>query len=303
MISRSELSRRLPENDMAMCVAYVDGDLSSDERIAFELRLAAEPALAAATEALLDTDHLLRKLEGDSVRQVARVRRMRPWLWSGSLAVAAAALTALGIHLLAPGAGMRVPSFRVAVAPSFESSSDFVASVPDLQGLRPAGLDVLRGSSEEPNIAAPDFAAKASTAEDRLASTALDGAPREVTAGYFVVPLELARPSDVAIYALPKSGPHDAEVAPLFAAPIDAGRHVLPSQRFQLDGVTGASVHYERGFLVPVGAGELEVVIGVRERSAAAAEVPRVRDAQSARHALEQHGFAVRVLHVHEPAD
>lgn len=306
----------LSEADMANCVAYVDGALSHDERLAFELRLAAEPGLAAATSALLDTDRLLRTLEMQmrtlemqSAQQVARARRLRPLVWAGSLALAAAVLIAFGVSLLDPAE--RQALYRVAVAPGYESSADYIASVPSLGGLRPPGLDVLRGADETPNVTAREFAERAHAAELELAQAVLDQAadattPSEITAGFFVVPLELARRSDVVVYALPESTePAGASegAAPVFLATLEAGRHVLPKERVALDAVTGDSVRYERGFLVSLGAGVLDVVVGVRASTDEPLVAPKARDRQQALLELERAGFSVRVLRVREPGD
>ena len=317
----------LSEADMATAVAYVDGALGHDERLAFELRLAAEPALAAATGALRDTDRLLRTLEMQmrtlemqSANQVARARRLRPLLWAGSLALAATVLIAVGVSLLDPGQfdpGERKAGYRVAVAPGYESSADYIASVPSLGGLRPPGLDVLRGADETPNVSAREFADRAHAAELELARTVLDQAAGaatpsgsstqgEISAGFFVVPLELAVRSDVVVYALAEQAdPARASegAAPVFFATLEAGRHVLPKERVALDAVTGDSVRYERGFLVSLGAGVLDVVVGVRASSDAPLVVSKAGDKQQAVLELERAGFSVRVLRVREPAD
>jgi hypothetical protein len=300
MAGADERSRpALSEADMAACVAYVDGDLGSEQRAAFELRLANEPALAAATEALFDTDRMLRTAEFGTEQRLERVRRLRPWAWAASIALAAALLFTLAAYLLAPRPS--VTTFRVAVAPGFESSADFIAARRELTGLRPPGLDVLRGAPSEPNIGALEFAERARAAERALAGESLEAKSNTITAGFFVVPLELDDAADVVLYALPASGAAGAEFEPVFSGRLEAGRHVLPKERFQLDDVTGDRVRYERGVLVPVGAREVDVVVGVRGPGSFGAFAPRVRDAAYAEHELELAGFRIRRMRVREP--
>ena len=66
----------------------------------------------------------------------------------------------------------------------------------------------------------------------------------------------------------------------------------------------GARVDYHEGFLVPVGAGELEVLVGVRSGAldeATLAEVDAALARGEAREALEDEGFEVATLRVVEP--
>ena len=186
----------LSSEDMALCVAFVDGELERDAQLAFQRRMATEPDLAAAAQALLETDEMLRKLNAGTQTQLARVRRMRPWVWAASLAAAAALVFVIGRWSLTAG---RAPSFEVALAPSFESPLDYIASQPSLAGQRPRGVDVQRGETQQPNIEAQEFLAKARTVEadvERVASV-------DISAGYFVVPIEVARDAEVVLYAFP----------------------------------------------------------------------------------------------------
>jgi hypothetical protein len=288
---------------MALCVAFVDGALEREAQLEFQRRMATEPDLAAATQALLETDEMLRKLEAGTQRKLANARRMRPWMWVTSLAAAAALLLVLGRWMLAESPA---PSFEVAAAPSFESPLDYIASRPELAGLRPRGVDVLRGENQAPNIQAEEFLAKAAAIEaDRqpLAS-------RDIRAGYFVVPIDVSRAAEVVIYAFPKqraalhlpaSEPRGFD--PLFWGQVPAGRHVLPAPRFVPDAAHAGSVRYERGFLVSVGVGELDVLVGVRRPAATLGTAARYQDSAEAERALSADGFVVRHLRVREPGD
>lgn len=281
----------LSNEDMSLCVAYVDGALDEDARLAFELRMAAEPDLAQATQALLETDELMRKLSVEEQRAQPRIARVR---WTKYLPLAAAA--AVVILFLTYNRRDDGARTLVAVAPGFESPRDYIASRPELAGLRPAGVDVLRGDNAAPNIGADEFLAKASAVED--ATTAL--AVHEATAGYFVLPIYLARDSRVVVYAFASGAKKGEPVAPLFAADLRADRHVLPGPRFAT-GERPGEVRYERGFLVPVGAVELDVLVAIGKPSAEPMPGQRFTDAAQAERELRSQGFDVRHLRVREP--
>ena len=293
-------SANLPStDDMALCVAFVDGMLEAEAKHAFELRLAREPALAAAAQALLEADEMMRRLSAGTERKQARVRSLRPWIWAASLAAAAALFVLLGRSFWGDSlwSERAAPTFEVAVAPGFESPIDYIASRPELAGLRPPGLDVVRGDNPAPNISGDEFVAKARAVEADAQRGVAD-----ISAGYFVVPIQVADEADVLVYAFPQNGAAPTVgVEPIYAAAIAAGAHVLPSPRFAVNAKGGGNVHYERGFLVGVGAGELDVVVAVRTRSHVAQEPPRCRDAASAERELVARGFAVRHLRVREP--
>jgi hypothetical protein len=294
----------LTEPDQALCVAYVDGLLSEERRIDFELRLARDPELAEVVQRLLSTDELLRRLGAKEGFDLQRARRIRPWVWAASLAAAAAVLVAIAIGLRLRGAAA---AFEVALAPGYESAVDFIDSVPELRGLRPPGVGALRGEDQAPNVGAGDFLARAAEAERTLLERA---SAASVTAGFFVVPLELARPSAVVISAFTREGQRIQlfPEEPGTARALAAGRHVLPSARF-LSGTPG--VQYARGFLVPIGSGALDVVVGVQPEPkdprgdpigpGGAIAAPVGPSAQGESRALEASGFSVSRLRVLEP--
>ena len=282
----------LDDADKALCVAYLDGLLPEGQKLAFEMRLSGDPELAKAMQRLIATDELVRRLSVKEGVDVQRARRARPWVWAASIAAAAAILGFLAIQLLRKPAR---PSFEVAIAPSFESASEYIESVPELRGLRPPGIDVLRSGNETPNIEAQPFLAKAAAAEtsDPLART-------ETTATFFVIPLELERPGAVSITAFTRDGRRlDLFPEGGGAQQVAAGRTILPGARF----VAGAAgVQYSRGFLVPVGAGTLEVLVAVgsAELGATPAVTPGANADEHAA-ALERAGYTVRRLRVVEP--
>jgi len=285
---------------MALCVAFVDGALEREAQLAFQSRMATEPDLASATQALLETDEMLRKLEAGTQRKLARIHRLRPWIWAASIAAAAALAFVLGPMFLAPG---KAPSFEVALVPSFESPLDYIASQPELAGLRPRGVDVLRGDSQQPNIESREFLAKAAAVEADMRPLT----SAEIRAGYFVVSIEVDRAAEVVVYAFAKPRAGDkipvGQADPLYSGDLSPGRHLLPNPRFLPDPSHTDWVHYERGFLVGVGVGELDVLVGVRRAGSSARTATRFEDAVQADLALRADGFAVRHLSVREPGD
>jgi hypothetical protein len=314
------MSATIDDDDMARAVAFIDGAMSADERLRFELRLAAEPELASALESLMRTDELVRRASarrasGGEVISLAARKKRSAWPWIASLA--AAVLAAFGIvrwleheH---PSRAERIAS----LAPSFASPEAFLASRPELEGLTPPGLGSLRGASEETNIGAAEFVAKAHALEEKPASSHAARAP--ITAGWFVIPIELDARSSVVVLGFPRNGSNarlypeaaDARV-PGERGRLDAGVHTLPRERIELAANSGAtpSVAYNRGFLVPIGARELDVVVGVRREELDGELLATIDDAlkrgetrASLRTLLEQRGFGVTELAVIEPKD
>jgi hypothetical protein len=255
------------EEDMVLAAAFVDGELREPERTRFELRVAADPELAAAVEDLLGTDTLVRDCAGSAPAAARRRLRLLPT----ALLLAAAAVVAFFAlrGLLAPvPAG---PKMLVALAPGYESAEELVASVPALAGLHPPGLDALRGAGDEPNVDARTFVERAAQAERGLFD-ALGTHAAAPAVGFFVLPLRCAEARSVLVLGFPAQG------APLryWPAPDDArplaergrvarGDTLLPGPRFRfVDDAHVGHVVYERGFLVPVAAGTVAVVVASR---------------------------------------
>ena len=199
---RNEIS----DEDMAQTVAFVDGAMSSEERTRFELRLAAEPALAAAVEAFSKTDELVRRAgrsesSTDRMRPFASRQQRPAWMWPAALA--AAALLVFGLARWIENERAPRVDCLVALAPSFESAEDFVASRSTLGGLHPPGLGSLRGPSEQPNIGASEFVEKAHALEEKAAGSA-SSAP--IRAGYFVIPIQAQTNCSVVVLGFPSHG-------------------------------------------------------------------------------------------------
>lgn len=309
------MSTVAPE-DRESLLRWLDGELAAGERERFELRLAAEPELARAAEDLAAMDDTLRRSRVRPKRTGApRLVPLR--LLAVPALVAAAVLVLVLARTLQPPAP--TPSFRVAVFPVDESARAFLDGLDELRGLRPPGLEELRGQDAEPNVTATDFLARATPALERLAA---GSGPAAEGAGFFAVPLVVAPgspPCEVVLLAVPESGrelrlwpPPDALAPP---APFAAGTHWLPAAPLAT-GEAG-TVRYERGFLVPVGARSLVVLAGVRA-AAEGGELERLvrawdaqledvtaggaaREVERWRAELERAGFAVRELGVREP--
>jgi hypothetical protein len=296
------------EPDMSVAVAYIDGELDEAQREEFELRLAGDPALAEAVEALLESDELLRRVAATEGIAKPRPSTWRLVAWSGGLAAAALVLAALGVEFL--GDRGAPAEFVVALAPGWPSGIEYAEHQPELRGLRPAGLDQLRGGDPGTNMDARAFAAKSRELEARLLGSTQPAGP----AGYFVLPIELGEEGSVVVLGLPQVGagqrlmPAPTDPSPVAQqARFAAGRHVLPAERIELVETPSPSVRYHPGFLVPVGCRELSVLCAVR-KPALDEETLRAIDAQLARGVpldrlralLESHGFAVAVQRVTE---
>lgn len=294
------------ESDRAQCVAYIDGLLDQREQLEFERRLAEDPALAERVRALLETDELLRGAKAQTAALGARANARRPLVWAASLAAAAALLVWLGIQLV------RRPTtstnFHVALAPSFEAGREYAASVAQLEGLVARGVETLRGDNAVENVTPERFVEIAREAELEEASRRLsDAGLAQLRAGYFVLPLRLERASEVLVFAARPGQPfellHPTDGSRQ-AARLPAGLHVLPGERFVLAGEGDAvRVRYQRGFLTPLGAPELRVLVAVRaaETGAAPSVAPTDLEPAALRRALEDAGFAWRELSVGEP--
>jgi hypothetical protein len=310
------MSAALSDDDVVLAVSFVDGTLRDPERTRFELRMAAEPELAEAVESMLGLDEVLRRralrANRASRRTVAPPAWRRP-VWIAALAAALVAAFVVGLR--AKRTGPRRANVEVAVLPGFESARDYVERSGSLRGLRPPGLDVLRAGTEEANVGAAEFAAKAREQESEAARAAFEHADEPVSAGYFVLPFRTEEPRSVVVVAVPSKGtaqrlvPGRDDARPVAEqGRFAAGTHVLPEARFALVEAPGAApaVTYRRGFLVPIGAAEVEVLFGSRAAPLDLATIDAI-DAAIARGEtraeLERLGFDVGVRRVLEPRD
>lgn len=298
----------IDEADMARAVAWVDGDLQEPERSRFELRLAAEPNLRAAVMEFVSADDLTRRLASAETRVIQAGARFQAWKW----ALATAAAGVLTLTLRAILAHEPRAELQVALAPGFESAREWVADNPALAGLRPPGLDPLRSQNEPANIDANAYVERARAAEAKL----FDAQPlssEPTRTGFFVLPLRSTRAMSVIVLGLPEKGSSarlypadlDAAIASTLAR-LPAGDHVLPSARAVLAD-DGASVEYQRGFLVPVGAVALDVVFAARAEPLGSGELAAIdaflrrEPKSSVVSELARLGFEVRTLRVLEP--
>lgn len=290
----------LPDEELALCVAYLDGLLPVEQQLEFERRLAAEPELAARVRRLLETDELLREATHQAQQQTDRVRRRAPWVWAFALATAAGLL----IWAAASSVARReAPLFVAALASSHEGAREWVEAHEQLAGLSTAGLESLRGGAAESNVAPERFVELASDVERAQLRRSLEAPPPALEAGYFVVPLRLVERSEVVVAALTAPGRAERLYEGADLAP---GEHVLPAPRFALVGEGPAlRVRFQRGFLTPVGCGELPVVVAVRRAGSPAGgasfEERGARDAAELEAALRAQGFQTRGFTVREP--
>lgn len=248
------MSALRPE-DQARCLEYIDGELDEAAQLEFERRLAHEPELALAVEQLLATDRVLREQ-----LLAPKVERL-PWhlrLVSATAWVAAAAIV-LAVSLWFILNLVTGERSRVAFVASHESPLEALASAPELRELRPEGLSALRGSQESPNISAEEFLRVEAAVRERQAGDALERRVTSGEAGFFRIEIELEEDSIVYVQGFAADG----EQFELQAAPLrlPAGRHELPRPRFSVDPEHPGTLRYDRGYLVPVGCGTLEVFV------------------------------------------
>ncbi len=301
------------DEDLELAGAFVDGEMSEAESTRFELRLSVEPELASLVERLMSTDELVRRhARGASDASMREARttaaassRWRTRFWPALLAAAATILAIVGIRALLRDETQRTITAEVAIAESFESAAEWIARVPELADQRPPGLDELRGENEPLNADPREFVDAALRAETR----AFGVGAAETIATFFSLSVRASEPTQVLVFAFPTQGSplrywptQEEQHSP--AALLGAGVHVLPSPSFRLvEGPRGAHVEYQRGFLVPIGAGRLAVLVATRTAGTPLdlEELAPGSDAAQTAARLRSVGFAVRTLVVREP--
>ncbi len=291
--------KRFPDEDYAAAGSFVDGEMAEPERTRFELRLAAERELAQHVEALLRMDEVARAAARRTVAARTKSRlRLVPVL---ALAAATVAVV-FGVRAWFD-ARIEPSRAQVALVPSFESATEWIARDPSLAGQRPPGLDELRGANEPANVDARTFLEAVLRLETGYFGVAT---PAVTTAAFFALPVRTTEPVDVLVFGFPTRGtpvrywPETAEVS---AARVEAGDHVLPGPSFSLAlDPRGDRVEYQRGFLVPIGAERVTVVVATRPASALDARLlGPAKDASTAVAELDAAGFATQTFTVVEP--
>lgn len=306
MSSQARVPRELLPQEMSTAIDWLDGELSSEAAIEFELRLASDPTLAASVEGLGLFDARLRR----QARSRARLERTRS-RWSIAAGLAAAAV--LAITLLAQFFAPRAPDFEVALASGFALAEDWAGAQPELRGASAPGIAVVRGAAAT-HLSADEFLRASELSEAAVIDNALSARRRELDAGWFVVPLELSEPASVLVLAFSAGGPlvrlfpdpEHVKEANLLAR-LEAGRHVLPSAR-AVPGRQPQALDYRPGFLVPLGAEELTVLVCVHRDTFNAADLAQLEASvagQTSVDRVEQRlassGFKLQRLTVREP--
>ncbi len=302
-------SARQPElsaGEIATIVDWIDGNLSAESALEFELRLCAEPELAARVESFSNLDALMRRRS----RASGVKARPRPH-WGVWTALAAAALVVIAVlprFLASPE-----PTFEVALAPSFALAEDWTLQSAELKGTCAPGIAMTRG--ENPTQLSPEeFLRRAALTETAVVAQALQAGRRELEAGWFVVPIELSAPASVVVLGFCQAAPTlrlfpDQKVADPTkdASRLAAGRQLLPGARASF-GRSAQTIDYRPGFLVPLGAQEFVVLVGVREAEIDAASLAELdgwiageKSVDSAAARLVKAGFSVQRLSVREP--
>lgn len=300
------MGREPHAEELTTILDWIDGNLPEEAALAFELRLSAEPELAARVEELSNLDALVRR----HVRAGTPLARTRLH-WGIWVAIAAAAVLAIAIlpRFFAPTA----PVFEIALAAGYASAEDWTQQTAELKGACAPGIAVSRGTN--PVLLSPEeFLRRSTLSEDAVMEQALDGKRHELEAGWFVVPIELSAPASVVVLSFsPNAGPRrlfpDPESAATLpdAARLEAGRRLLPSPRAEI-GRSGQSVVYRPGYLVPLDAGELVLLVAVREADVDAAtlalvdaSIEQARSANATGEFMVEAGFSVQKLRVREP--
>jgi len=315
----------LRDEDVALAMAFVDGELEGPARARFELQLADEPELAAEVERLFGTDELVRRnsrssaadrLRRESPGPAAIPARPRFRLLPALLLAAATIAGILGLRVMLGPEPSTSRGLQVAIAPGFESAREAIGHEPRLAELRPAGLDDVRGPGETTNVDARAFVAAAEQADRDLFDRLGRPQPEPGSAAFFVLPVRSPEPRSVLVLGFPRQG------APLRYWPaaddarrsadqgrVQTGDHVLPGARFRLvEDARGDRVAYDRGFLVPIGAVSVDVVVASRAAPLDDATLQTAggllapgSDAAGASERLRALGFDVEVLSVREP--
>jgi hypothetical protein len=291
------MRRELSESDVVAVMAYVGGDMTEAEQLAFERRLAADAQLARTVESCLDLDGLLsarpwpaRTSEPAAVLRSPWAARLRRW----APALAAVALVALGLRLFWPGVGSPATA-RIGLLPSHATLAEFSQSHEELRGLKPPASDDLRGGpGTKANVTAEEYLAKAKPLEEAAARRAFEPQASELSATFFQIVLELPESSHVLVVGLPDVGvpiqlhppPDGVRGARSRAVPsqpadglLGPGTVFLPSPALALVGeIEAAVVEFAPGFSIPLGADTLDVVVGVREKPLDEGETQALRD-------------------------
>ncbi|MEO6708003.1 MAG: hypothetical protein ABI054_03610 [Planctomycetota bacterium] len=255
MNQRDPVPRELSSEDTEAAMSWIDGELEPQAAMVFELRMSQDRELAQRVEALVGIDALLRR-QARLAGAGAGSRRWGVWL---SLAAAAGLLIfALAWSLLRKPATL----MEVALAPSFAMAEDWLQGQPGLEGASAPGIAVSRGPHQK-LVSAQDFLSASHAAEQFVVAAALDQKRSELDAGWFVVPIDLREPAVVLVLSFSDAAgasrifPSDPVVV---RGHLAKGRSLLPSPRV-VEGSAPATLEYRPGFLVPIGARQLTVLV------------------------------------------
>lgn len=245
---------------------YVLGEMSLDEQLAFEVRMAADEDLAGSVVAAMAIDEQLYRAAAQR-GPVGRGVRPRPRVVVRAVAVAASVLFALGvIALLWRGLPSRSHA-TVAVLPTALRYEQLVSGLG--LALASAPLEALRGT--EPGLAdGPARVDALLLAWQEQQRRAVASPVSEVRGESFVVPVANERPVWVAVvgvfddgqaqFYFPESAEHEVALAVGLLSP---GTHVLPTPP-----ATASAAQRERGvvafspgFVVPLRRTRVDVLV------------------------------------------
>jgi hypothetical protein len=325
----------ISDENKALLVAYLDGDLSEEERRSVETLLSDDPILAAEFEAIATLElyrHALHGMEHRAARdrgpqRSSAVGRKLPGRW-GLLAAAALLLLAFGLLLRSrvhdpsgPGAhhGAR---FRVAAVAGDSTLEDYHRRL-GLPEEWVSGAQNLRsgGSGTEPD--SEDYVAELRRTESERFREALETGARELEAAWFFMPFTAERPSSVLVIGLDERSGRAVREFPRGSTPKALasswferdGVHVLPEPSVRLEPSEGAPDRpvAGRGFLVRRSQGSRVFLFAITDRELLPEDLLRVDElledlpqaTEAPEHTLSRHlrdeGFEVVPFRVHCP--
>ncbi|MFT5290206.1 MAG: hypothetical protein ACI8QS_002081 [Planctomycetota bacterium] len=269
---------KVSDPDKLLILDYIDGRLSTEQMMQFEVRLSQEEDLAACFESFESMDQL--------ERQLALVRAQPPrlrYLVGGRRLVA---LAAAGLLVLTAGYLLnRDPGVskqrQIAILPSSASWTSLNRQV----GLDPEWIDTdpstLRGGGVSGENYREYYEQLTAALEDRYLG-ALTGGPNTEATAHFNLVLQLDKAASVVVLLIDSAGRVlDVEgvdfqvafpgIAPWTAATgrIGAGELVvLPERNARwIEEGQNRRATLDSGFLVPLRAGEIAVLVGLREEA------------------------------------
>jgi hypothetical protein len=286
---------------------YVFGEMSTEERIAFELELADDPQLAAEVAQLFDLDVLAHQVLRERAKPAAEPgRERRNWFVASLLAAAASIVALLVVDRLvldrspssetdreAERSDVARADLRVGVSAGPLDPIEFANSLQADSGAMQVWTEQLRSlpNGQVDAAVAPELAAACEELmlrESQLYAQALAGEVRVARGESFVVLLDLEVESWTLVVGLDADSrlhlfhPEVPDFAAIHSddARVPAGAHVLPSARFvAVEDEGKVDYRLRRGFVVPLDRKRVHVLVATRPRAFSPEELGRLATA------------------------